>query len=326
MRKVLLLFTVTLLSHTLSFAKESGDSTLKKLPDSLQIMLEKQLKIMDSVEKTLHYKTGIIELGGDLATINVNNGFRFLESDEAEYVLTELWGNLKGRKPLGLLFSPNNSATGFVSYAYLLEYEDIGFVKDKDADKINYDDLMKEMKDSEKKANEERLKLGLNTMEMVGWAEKPHYDKEKKHLYWAKEFKVSGEDENTLNYDIRILGRKGVLNLSAIATMDQLDSVNKELNDVLSMVSFNKGNTYSDFDSKTDDIAAWTIGGLVAGKILAKVGFFALILKNIKLIGLAILALGGGIWRFIRGRRKKEEEFVYESQPAPANTGESNPQ
>jgi uncharacterized membrane-anchored protein len=92
------------------------------------------------------------------------------------------------------------------------------------------------------------------------------------------------------------------------------------------MVSFNKGNTYSDFDSKTDDIAAWTIGGLVAGKILAKVGFFALILKNIKLIGLAILALGGGIWRFIRGRRKKEEEFVYESQPAPANTGESNPQ
>jgi uncharacterized membrane-anchored protein len=326
MKKFLMLFTAILLSHTFILAKEPGDTTLKKLPDSLRIMLENQLKVMDSVEKTLHYKTGIIELSGGLATINVDNGFRFLESDEAEYVLTELWGNLKGTKPLGLLFPPDNSATGFSSYAYLLEYEGIGYVKDKDADKIDYDDLMKEMKESEKKANEERSKLGLSTMEMVGWAEKPHYDKEKKHLYWAKEFSVSGQDENTLNYDIRILGRKGVLNLSAIATMDQLDSVNKELNNVLSMVSFNKGNTYSDFDSKTDDVAAWTIGGLVAGKILAKAGFFALILKNIKLIGLAIVAFGGGIWRFIRGRRKKEEEFVYESQPAPANTGESNPQ
>jgi uncharacterized membrane-anchored protein len=108
--------------------------------------------------------------------------------------------------------------------------------------------------------------------------------------------------------------------------MEQLDSVNKNLNNVLSMVSFNKGNTYSDFDSKTDNIAAWTIGGLVAGKILAKVGFFALILKNIKLIGLAIVAFGGAAWRFITGRRKKEEEFVYESQPSHGDTGESNPQ
>jgi len=326
MRKVLLLFIITILSHSFILAKEPGDTTQKKLPDSLRIMLEKQLKIMDSVEKTLHYKTGVIELAGGIATINVNNGFRFLESDEAEYVLTEVWGNLKGTKPLGLLFPPSSSATGFSSYAYLLEYEDIGYVKDKDANEINYDDLMKDMKEGEKKSNEERSKLELNTMEMIGWAEKPHYDKEKKHLYWAKEFRVSGEDENTLNYDIRILGRKGVLNLSAIASMEQLDSVNKNLNNVLSMVSFNKGNTYSDFDSKTDNIAAWTIGGLVAGKILAKVGFFALILKNIKLIGLAIVAFGGAAWRFITGRRKKEEEFVYESQPSHGDTGESNPQ
>jgi hypothetical protein len=104
MKKVLLLFIISLLSHTLILAKEPGDSTQKKLPDSLQAMLEMQLKIMDSVEKTLHYKTGVIDLGGGIATINVSNGFRFLEGDEAEYVLTEVWGNLKGTKPLGLLF------------------------------------------------------------------------------------------------------------------------------------------------------------------------------------------------------------------------------
>jgi uncharacterized membrane-anchored protein len=326
MKKVLLLFIISLLCHLFIFAKEPRDSLQRKSTDSLQMLLEKQLKMMDSVENTLHYKTGLINLANGIATINVNNGFRFLEGDEAEYVVTELWGNLKGTKPLGLLFPPSSTATGLNSYVYLLEYEDIGYVKDKDADDINYDDMMKEMKEGQKKANEERLRLGLQTMDMIGWAEKPHYDKEKKLLYWAKEFKVAGDDENSLNYDIRILGRKGVLNMSAISTMNQLDSVNKNLSNVLSMVSFNKGNTYTDFDSKTDNIAAWTIGGLVAGKILAKAGFFALILKNIKLVLLGIVAFGGAVWRFITGRKKKEEEFVYESQSAPNNTGESNPQ
>jgi hypothetical protein len=55
-------------------------------------------------------------------------------------------------------------------------------------------------------------------------------------------------------------------------------------------------------------VAAWTIGGLVAGKVLAKAGFFALILKFIKPILLVLIATGGGIWRFLGGRRKEKEE------------------
>src|SRR5687768_2677521 len=95
-----------------------------------------------------------------------------------------------------------------------------------------------------------------------------------------------------------------------------LDTVNKNLDNVLSMVAFNTGNKYSDFDSKTDDVAAWTIGGLVAGKVLAKVGFFAIILKYLKLILLGLAALGGGIFKFFKGRKKKEDH-VYEPAPQP---------
>ncbi|MER3499635.1 MAG: DUF2167 domain-containing protein, partial [Chitinophagaceae bacterium] len=102
-----------------------------------------------------------------------------------------------------------------------------------------------------------------------------------------------------------------VLVLQAVSTMSQLASVNKNIDAVLNMVTFNNGNKYSDFNSSTDNVAAWTIGGLVAGKVLAKVGFFALILKYIKII---IIAIGAGaVWRFITGRRKKEESY----EPAP---------
>ena len=52
----------------------------------------------------------------------------------------------------------------------------------------------------------------------------------------------------------------------------------------------------------------------MAGKVLAKVGIFALVLKNIKLILLAIAGFGGGIWRFITGKKKKPEEAVYEQK------------
>jgi uncharacterized membrane-anchored protein len=310
MRQITILISILFFSFTSSFAKTPTDS-LKLIMD--------QLKKMDSIEKTLHYKTGAITIGDNIATITVPRGFTFLESSEAKYVLEDLWGNQKGQSPLGLLFPEGSTASNPANYVFVVEYEAMGYVKDNDADKINYDDLLKELRESQAKANIDRKTAGLSTMDLVGWAATPHYDKERKLLYWAKEYKVEGEEEHTLNYDIRVLGRKGVLILQAVSSMAALDSVNKNVNNVLSMVSFTEGNKYSDYNSKTDAVAAWTIGGLVAGKILAKVGFFAVILKFLKFIILGVAAIGGGIWRFITGRRKKEEEFVYQPQPAPVD-------
>ncbi len=84
-----------------------------------------------------------------------------------------------------------------------------GYVKDTDADDINYDDLLKDLKEGQKKANLERKKLGYGDMNIVGWASKPFYDKQNKVLHWAKELSSSRSNEdNTLNYDIRVLGTK----------------------------------------------------------------------------------------------------------------------
>jgi uncharacterized membrane-anchored protein len=284
----------------------------KEPDDSISAQIAKELKKIDSVEKTLHYQTGKIELQNGLATLQIPKGFKFLNSSEAKYIIEDIWGNLKGQTPLGMIV-PENSMASIANYAFIVEFQDIGYVKDDDAHKINYTDLLKEMKEDNEKANEERKKQGLTSMSLIGWATPPHYDSQKKILYWAKEYGVEGNESNTLNYDIRLLGRKGVLVLQAVSSMDQLDSVNKNIDAVLGMVFFNDGHKYSDFDASTDNVAAWTIGGLVAGKVLAKVGFFALILKYIKIIIIAIGAAASAIWRFITGRRKKEEEY----QPVP---------
>lgn len=311
MKQVFLFLAGLFFACLLVQAREPGDS----------LAVVEELKKLDSIESSLSYKTGRIVLGDGMATISVPGGFKFLESDDARYVIEDLWGNPKSETPpLGLLFPANSGATDPGGYAFVVQFEEMGYVKDSDADKINYDDLLKDLKESNAKNNEERKKMNLFTMNLLGWAAKPYYDKEKKVLYWAKEFSVSGQDEHTLNYDVRVLGRKGVLILQAISGMQELDSVNAHLDEVLEMVAFNEGNRYTDFDSTTDKVAAWTIGGLVAGKVLAKAGFFAVILKFLKFIIVGIGIAGGAIWKYISGRKKKQEDWPYQQQPAADST------
>lgn len=305
MRKIILL--AALFSSTLAFAGDPKDSTA--------MLLEAMAKI-DSIESLLHYKTGTVTLQNGLGSINIAPGFKFLDSAGARFVLEDVWGNLKGQTAMGMIL-PADAKAAIADYGFVVEYEPIGYVKDGDADDINYDDLLKEMKEDAVKTNEERRKAGIPTMNLIGWAAKPYYDKSRKLLYWAKEFKVDGSDENTLNYDIRLLGRKGVLVLQAVSGMSQLDTVNKNISNILGMVSFNKGNKYEEFDSNVDNVAAWTIGGLVAGKLLAKAGLFVLILKNIKLIVLAVGGAGAAIWRRIKGRKKQDELIVADAGPTP---------
>ena len=237
--------------------------------------------------------------------------FKFLNASQSQYVLEDLWGNLKDNSVLGMIFPANMDPLGDTIWAYVVTFDKMGFVKDGDADDINYDDLLKELKEDSKKTNQERIKQGMGSLDLMGWAQKPYYDKNNKVLHWAKEYKSEGSSENTLNYDIRILGRKGVLSLNAVAGMNNLPDVKNNIDKVLKMAVFTDGNKYSDFKPGMDAVAAWTIGGLVAGKVLAKVGLFAFFGKFLKLILIGIVAAGGAIWKFIAGRRnKKEKEYA----------------
>jgi uncharacterized membrane-anchored protein len=259
-----------------------------------------------AIEEGLIYKTGSIELESNNATLTVPHGFRFLDKEQSIYVLSDLWGNPKDSTILGMLVPENKGVLDMDAWVFTLSFDEMGFVKDDDAEDINYDDLLKEQQKETTDANPERIKLGYAPIEFIGWASKPFYDKEKKILHWAKELKFGEDSLHTLNYNLRILGRKGIFIVNAVASMNELNVVNSELGNVASSIEFKDGNKYADFKPGVDQVAAWTIGGLVAGKILAKVGFFALLVKFWKLIALAVVGAGSAVWRFITGRKKEE--------------------
>lgn len=245
--------------------------------------------IMDSINGSFNYRYGTVNLIDGVASITVPEGYKFLDSEQSSYVMTDLWGNPPS-ECLGMLFPEEISpVSDNFTYAVEITYSEDGYIEDDDAEDIDYDDLLEEMQSDAEEENSMRAEEGYPTIELVGWASPPYYDKASKKLHWAKELNFEGSEVNTLNYNIRILGRKGYLNMNAIGDIDVLPAFKNDINEILASVEFNEGYKYSNFNPDIDEVAAYGIGGLIAGKVLAKAGFFAALLKFWKVIALAII-------------------------------------
>lgn len=263
--------------------------------------------------KTLHPKTGDVNVPEAQATLKLGSNYSYLGADDAQRVLTQLWDNPPDKEVLGLIL-PSADPKVLLdekSWAVVVTYSADGYVSDGDAAKIDYSEMLQDMQKATKDENPERLKQGYPAIELMGWAEPPRYDSSSHKLYWARDLKFTstdGKDESrTLNYAIRVLGRHGYLSLNAVAPMAELAQVSADMPDVVSMAEFDAGNRYTDYNSGTDKLAAYGIGALVAGGIAAKAGLFAklgiLLLKFSKLILVGLAAVGGFIAKLF-GRKK----------------------
>lgn len=285
-----------------------------KTPPEKEVSAGKEAALakIKNLEASLKYERGEIKIKDGLATLKIPEGYRYLNPVDAEKVLVEGWGNPPSSKTLGMLFRSDVSPFSDNSWGVVITYQEDGYVKDDEAASINYTDLLKTMKESTVEENEERIKAGYEKVELVGWAEQPHYDKANHKLYWAQDLRFGDDPDHTLNYDVRVLGRRGVLSLNAIASTDQLQSIQVDMQSVMSFVEFNDGNRYTDFTPGVDKVAAFGIGALIAGKLAAKAGFFKLLIPTLlaakKLILVGILALGALIGKFFGWKKKTDDE------------------
>jgi uncharacterized membrane-anchored protein len=261
--KYILLLLVGLLSMPLVLTAQVDTNGL----DAEQIAHLRQVLQM---VKDLKYQQGEIDLRGGLAKLSVPPEFRYLGPEDAETVLVKLWGNPPmDEPPLGLLIPAGMTPLSSNCWVVTIDYSEDGYVKDNDAAKINYDDLLKKMQKAIASNNKARQKQGYSAITLVGWAAPPRYDAETHKLYWAKDLKFADEEHDTLNYSIRMLGRHGVLELNAVAGLDQFETIDKQTPQILAMVDFKEGNRYADFDPKTDKVAKYGLTALVAGGALA---------------------------------------------------------
>lgn len=220
-------------------------------------------------------------------------------------LLTDIWGNPPGPLTLGMIFPPGQNPMDEESWAVIITFDEDGYVKDDDAEKIDYDDLLKDMQAGGEENNKERAKAGYPPLHLIGWAEKPRYDKAANKLFWAKELRFGASDENTLNYNVRALGRRGVLVLNAVSGMGALDKVKAGMQALQPAVEFDEGHRYAEFDPEIDKVAAYGIAGLVAGSVLAKGGLLKVVIAALiagkKFVLIGVVAIGTLLAKFPRG-------------------------
>jgi uncharacterized membrane-anchored protein len=293
----------------------SAPFSLAQTEDARRVEQQQQL------QSRLKYQEGEIKLRDGLATIQLKNGFRYLDPAGTDALLTGIWGNPSSRgHVLGTIVPADFDPFSPAAWCVVLDFSEDGYVSDSDAEKIDYAHLLGSMKKDTVEANEERRKNGYPPAELVGWAVPPRYDQQTHKFYWAKELKFGEQSgTNTLNYNIRILGRRGVLVLNVIASMDQLSVVQSASPDILEMVNFNAGNTYADYKPGTDKLASYGLAALVAGGIAAKTGVLKWLLASLlafkKLIPVAAIAIFAFVKRIFGGKPAVDPLEAHQQKP-----------
>ncbi|MCL1635961.1 DUF2167 domain-containing protein [Luteimonas sp. SX5] len=263
--------------------------------------------------ESLHFRSGEIAVPEAQAHFRLGGEFRYLEKADARRVLEQFWGNPPDDSVLGMVVPTATPLDSDESWAVVVTYSDEGYVSDEDAAKTDYDALLKELKEGTEQENAERKKAGYEEIRLVGWAVPPRYDGDSKKLYWAKELDFEGSPQHTLNYDIRVLGRRGYLSLNAVSGMSELETVRAGMQQLLPMTEFDSGARYADYNADTDKLAGYGIAALIGGGIAAKAGLFAKIgalllgLKKLLIpLVLVLLAFGKKILGFF-GRDKQDK-------------------
>jgi uncharacterized membrane-anchored protein len=251
-----------------------------------------------------------VDLGHDLS-LDVPANDRFLPKEPAGKALEKM-GHFENDSLLGIVADGGEHGDWFV----VLTYEPEGYIKDDES--IDANELLSSMREGTKQMNEERQKRGFKPLSLDGWSDPPRYDKAKHELIWA--LIVSDPDGKSVNYNTRILGRRGYASVNLVTDPAELAAHKADAAALLTNTHFANGSRYQDFDSKTDKVAEYGLAGLIMAGAglgamkLIKIGliakFWNVILAALiagKKLVVAALVGGGALVKRLFGSKKRDE-------------------
>lgn len=255
-----------------------------------------------SWQDKLQRQTGVVSLPGVGAKLSLGQDYYFLNAADSRKVLVEGWGNPPDSADgvLGMIFPTRFKPLDAAAWGAVVSYEDVGYVADKDARDTDYDKLLDDLRKTEGDDNQAREKAGFGAVHLVGWAERPTYDAARHVVIWARDLKFAGSEHDTLNYDIRVLGRRGVLSLNVVSSLSDLAEVKAAAGQISGAAAFERGSAYADYQKGGDKVAEYGVAGLIAAGVGAvavkKLGLLAILVLFLKKGAvLLVAAFGGGV-------------------------------
>lgn len=227
----------------------------------------------------------------NIAEISIPEGYQFAGKDDTQTIM-EYIENLVSGLEVGLI-----APEGF-GWMVVFEFDPMGYVKDDEKNELDADAILEVAIEATEKANEERRKRGWGILSIVGWVKEPFYNEETHNLEWA----IKNVDEDgyySLNYNTRILGRKGVMSVTLVCPPESLRVILNNYEALLSSFTYNSGQKYAEY-VEGDDVAKIGLTALIVGggaAVAAKSGLFKWLWKIIVLV---IVALAGFFKKIFR--------------------------
>jgi uncharacterized membrane-anchored protein len=206
---------------------------------------------------------------GDKAKIHVPEGYGFLGREDSKKAMEMMQNIPSGNE---YIFAKDD-----LSWFAVFEFGPVGYVKDDET--LDSDMLLDSVTRGTVQGNIERRKRGWGTMTILGWRFQPRYDDSMNVLEWAFLAKQDDSDEQVINYNTRLLGRNGVMEVALVASPEILDASVAEFKQIVSGYSFLPGEKYADYQ-KGDRVAQFGLAALVAGgaaAVATKKGFLGVI-------------------------------------------------
>lgn len=225
-----------------------------------------------------------VKLGSE-GELQVAEGVIFGDA-AATKALLEKSGNLTNGQELGVLLDGDG--------ATIFEFDPVGYVKDDDKDALDADKMLTSLKEGQEAANVELKRLGRPELEVTRWEVKPHYDLATHNLEWGPIVKDLTSGHESVNYNVRILGRKGVMEVTLIIAPEKLQAQLPAFRSALKGFTFVSGQDYGSW-RQGDKVAAYGLAALVTGGVVAAAAKSGLLAKLWKPIGLGLAALVGAI-------------------------------
>lgn len=238
---------------------------------------------------------------GTRATIDVPEGYAFL-GVEGTRALNQLLENPPDSREIYTLAPQDLSWVGFFSF------ENMGYVKDDE--KVDADDVLESVRKGTEQGNEERRSRGWETLRIIGWSFKPQYDTQLKALEWAILAEGEASKEKIVNYNTRVLGRRGVMEIVLVSNPETLQPAIADFKRLMPGYSFAAGEKYSEF-KPGDHVAEIGLAALITGGaavVASKKGWLAaagaILVKMWKLVVIGFI----GLIATIRGLFKRKQD------------------
>src|SRR6188472_214656 len=114
MRQIFSFLLLPLLCTSSAFATPYNDS----------LDFVNRIKLADSLETALVWKTGTVLVAGGVAQLKLPEGFKFLDAAQSKYIIHDVWGNPEREDVLGMVFPKDGGPFADSSFAFVVSFEE----------------------------------------------------------------------------------------------------------------------------------------------------------------------------------------------------------